>query len=170
MSEDNKETTKVKPLRNKGCLVVFWLRKEKYMKDIILAKSHLLKNNLNFVLVKDNQILVESDARGIKPIFDAYREDKDDFKDGTVADRVIGKAASMFLINGEIKSLYTDLISDIAYDLLTDHGIEVEYSKKVPMILNRTGDDICPMEKLSANAESIDELVLKIEEFFKNIK
>lgn len=140
------------------------------MRDIILAKSHLLENNLNFVLVRDNQILVESDARGIKPIFDAYREDKDHFKDGTVADRVIGKAASMFLINGEIKSLYTDLISDVAYDLLREHGIEVEYSKKVPMILNRTGDDICPMEKLSSDAENVDQLMLRIEAFFKNIK
>ncbi|NLY44831.1 MAG: DUF1893 domain-containing protein [Tissierella sp.] len=140
------------------------------MKDIILAKSHLLENNLNFVLVRNEEILGQSSGRGIKPIYDAYKEGKDQFKDGSVADRVIGKAASMFLIEGGIKFLYTDLISDIAYDMLTNHGIQVEYSKKVPMILNRTGDDLCPMEKLSSNAEDVNQLIEKIEEFFRNIK
>lgn len=140
------------------------------MKDIILAKSHLLENNLNFVLVRDNEILGESSGRGIKPIYDAYKENKEGFKDSSVADRVIGKAAAMFLIEGSIKFLYTDLISDIAYDMLTNHGIQVEYSKKVPMILNRTGDDICPMEKLSSNVQNLDGLIANIEEFFRNIK
>lgn len=148
----------------------FDYRKETYMKDIILAKSHLLENNLNFVLVKDNQILLKSSGRGIKPIYDAYRDHKENLKDASVADRVIGKAASMFLIKGEIKSLYTDLISDIAFDLLTSNGIEVEYSKKVPMILNRTGDDICPMEKLSSDAENVEEFIQSIDEFFKNVR
>ena len=140
------------------------------MKDIILAKLHLLENNLNFVIARDNQILLDSSAKGIKPIFDAYRESKEDLKNASVADRVIGKAASMFLIAGDIKSLYTDLISDIAYDLLQEHKIQVEYSKKVPMILNRTGDDICPMEKLSSKSKDVDELILNIEEFFNKVK
>jgi hypothetical protein len=137
------------------------------MEDIILAKSYLLENDVNFVLARDNQILVESSARGIEPIFQWYKENKDYFKGGTVADRVIGKAASIFLINGGIKSLYAVLISDIAYEYLTDNGIEVEYSKRVPMILNRTKDDICPMEKLSSGVESVDELMSRIEKFFK---
>lgn len=140
------------------------------MKDKNLAKSHLLENNLNFVLVRDNEMLLESSARGIKPIFDAYKEHKGGLKGATVADRVIGKAASMFLIAGEIKSLYTDLISDIAFDLLTSHGIEVEYSKKVPTILNRSGDDICPMERISNKSKDVEELILGIEEFFNKIK
>ena len=139
------------------------------MKDIILAKSHLLENNLNFVLVRDQEVIAESSGRGIKPIYDAYKGNKEDFKDASVADRVIGKAASMFLVEGGIQSLYTDLISDTAYDLLTGHGIEVAYSKKVPRILNRTGDDLCPMEKLSSKSEDVEALILNIEEFFRNI-
>ncbi|MDR7869684.1 MAG: DUF1893 domain-containing protein [Tissierellaceae bacterium] len=140
------------------------------MKDKDLAKSHLLENNLNFVLARENETLLESSGRGIKPIFDAYRDHKESLKGGAVADRVIGKAASMFLIEGEIKSLYTDLISDVAYDLLTSNDIEVEYLKKVPMILNRTGDDICPMENISNNSKDVDELIKGIEDFFNNIK
>lgn len=140
------------------------------MKDIILAKSHLLENDLNFVLVRDNEILVQSSGRGIKPILDAYKEDKSRFKGGSVADRVIGKAAAMFLLEGEIKHLYTDLISDTAYDLLRSQGILVDYSKKVPTILNRSGDDLCPMEKLSLKSENVQALISNIEEFFRNIK
>lgn len=52
-----------------------------------------LQRNLNFFLMRDNQILVESDAIGIKLIFDSYREVMDDFKAATVTDMIIGKAA-----------------------------------------------------------------------------
>lgn len=140
------------------------------MSDLSLAKEYLVENDLNFVLVLENEILSESRARGIRPIYDAYKKQSQSLKGASVGDRVIGKAAAMFLIEGGIKSLYTDLISDPAYDLLIDRGIEVEYLKKVPVILNRTGDDICPMEKLSSKADNLDQLIESIEEFFRNTK
>ncbi len=140
------------------------------MKDLELAKSHLLENNRNFVLVRDYEIIIESSDGGIKPIFDTYTQNKESLKDASVADRVIGKAAAIFLISGEIKQLYTDLISDVAFKLLKENGIQVEYKEKVPMILNRTGDDLCPMEKLSSKSKDVDELILNIEEFFNKIK
>ncbi|MFY9214499.1 MAG: DUF1893 domain-containing protein [Tissierellaceae bacterium] len=135
------------------------------MKDLILAKDHLLEHQLNFVLVRDNQVLKTSKDRGIRPILNAYRDNSLNFKDSCLADRVIGKAAAMFLISGGIKSLYTDLISDVAYELLRARGIQVEYGEKVPNILNQEGNDLCPMEKLSSDARDLEDLIEKIEIF-----
>lgn len=139
------------------------------MTDIELAKKCLLENNLNFVLTNNKRVLKESKDRGIKPIFHTFKVDKNLFKNASVADRVIGKAAAMFLVEGGVKYLYTDIISQSAYKLLLDNGIEVEYLQKVERILNRTKDDFCPMEKLSEVSKNLDELILNIENFFKNM-
>jgi hypothetical protein len=140
------------------------------MQDIEIAKEHMINNNLNFVLVKDGNILAESNSRGIKPIYDTFVNNANDFWGASVADRVIGKAAAMFLTNGGIKELYTDLISDLALDILEEKDIKVQYLKKVPMILNRTKDDMCPIEKLSSKIDDIDKLIFEISEFLNNIK
>lgn len=139
-------------------------------KDVKIAKEHLHKNDLNFVLVKDGRVLEESAGRGIKPMYDAYLKMEGDFLGASLADRVIGKAAAMFLVEGKVKALYTDLISQVAYDMLVEENIEVEYGEKVPVILNRTGDDMCPIEKLSSKSANMDELINNIEEFLKNMK
>ena len=143
-------------------------RKGRPMEDLKLAKSQLLRNDLNFVLVRDSQILAQSKGRGISPIHETYKKDKGLFKAASVADRVIGKAAAMFLIAGGITNLYTDLISDIAVELLQDAGIQVEFKKRVPVILNQAGDDLCPMEKIASKAKSVEELIRGIDEFFRS--
>lgn len=140
------------------------------MRDVDIAKEYLLKNHLNFVIVKDGQVIEESSARGIKPIYETYKNNVNYFEGASVADRVIGKAAAMFLVSGGIKELYTDLISELAIEILESRNIEVHYLKKVSMILNRTQDDMCPIEKLSSQTKDVDKLVEEIGNFLRNIK
>ena len=64
-----------------------------------------------------------------------------------MADEVIGRAAAMLLIYGRVRSIYTPLISEHAIDILDKYKIYYEYENKVPFILNRTKDGMCPMEK-----------------------
>ena len=140
------------------------------MKDVDIAREYLLKNHLNFVIVKDGQVIEESSARGIKPIYETYKNKVKFFREASVADRVIGKAAAMFLVSGGVKELYTDLISEIAIEILESSNIEVHYLKKVSMILNRTQEDMCPIEKLSSQTNDVDKLVEEIGKFLRNIK
>lgn len=139
------------------------------MTDINIAKSHLHNNNLSMVIVKDGKIIEESIAKGIKPIYDIYTERKECLNNAVVADKVIGKAAAMILANGGIKMLYTDLISEKAIEVLDEFKIEYEFAKKVPLILNRDGSDMCPIEKLSSNTDNVEELIEKIKIFINNI-
>lgn len=140
------------------------------MEDINIAKDYLLSNKMSMVIVKNGSIIVESKDRGIKPIFDVYTKSKEHLIGATVADKVIGKAAAMILLNGGIKSLYAELISESAINIFKTSGINVEYTKKVPLILNREGNDMCPIEKLSSNTVDVNKLISDIDKFINKAK
>ena len=52
------------------------------------------------------------------------------------------------MIAGDVAGVYTDLISVQALELFRSVGIEPEFARSVPNIINRTGDGICPVETL----------------------
>lgn len=145
------------------------LKRNDIMSDINIAKSQLHNINLSIVVVKDGKVIEESTDRGIKPIYDIYTVRKENLKNAVVADKVIGKAAAMLLSNAGIKMLYTDLISDKAIEVLDKSNIEYEFAKRVPVIFNRDGSDMCPIEKLSSNTDNVEELIEKIRIFINNI-
>ncbi|MCY6371346.1 DUF1893 domain-containing protein [Clostridium ganghwense] len=137
------------------------------MKDIELAKKHLLENNLSLVIVKDGKVVVEKNERGIKPLFMAVLEKKDTIDGGVLADKVIGKAAAMLSVKANLKCIYTKMISENAIEVLKDNNISFEYDLKVPYIMNRTKTDSCPVEKMAKDEENVEHLIKKIKNFLK---
>lgn len=133
----------------------------------MLAKYILYNENLNFVLVSQKGT-IKSSARGIKPIYDNYLENKEYFFDSSVADRVIGKAAAILLVSSGVKEIYTDLISQSALDYFEERKIKVSYAEKTDTILNREKNDLCPMEKLSMDNPTSEELMKRVGDFFAN--
>lgn len=131
-----------------------------------MAKKHMENNNLKMVVYKDGEVIAESTDRGIKPVYDVYMEQFEKLKGAFVADRITGKAAAMLLAQGEISGIYTDLISEPAVEIFDKKGINIQYMKRVPHILNRDKDGMCPIETISRNVGNVDELIEGIEEFF----
>ena len=111
------------------------------------AKESLTESNATFVMIWDGKTEI-SERRGVAPILNLLREDRDSLEGGYVADKVIGKAAALLLMYGRITALYTRVISSHALNVLKDSGIHVVYDKLVPYVINRDGTDMCPMEKL----------------------
>jgi len=120
------------------------------------AIKSLTESNATFVMIKNERTL-SSEKRGVAPILELLREDKDALEGAYVADKVIGKAAALLLIYGRITSLYTKVISSHALGVLNNSGIAVRYDKLVPYVINRDGTDMCPMEKLVLAMESPEE-------------
>ena len=81
------------------------------MNDLEKAKELLVKEQLSLVIVNNGEIVYSSSDFGIKPMYTAVREYKHLLKGASVADKVIGRAAAMLLQYGEIKEVYTNLIS-----------------------------------------------------------
>ena len=83
-------------------------------------------------------------------------------KDVVVFDRVVGNAVALLLKKIMCRKVFSPLGSDKAINTLDSSGIEYQFSKTVPYIKNNKGQDMCPMEKLSAGKSS--------EEFFQILR
>lgn len=137
------------------------------MDNLELARKTLEEDNLAFVLVKNMEVIRKSEAKGIKTLATIYKEEKELLEGAYVADKVIGKAAALFLKGGNIIELYAELISEGAIEVLKEENIKVMYNEKTDRILNRDMTDTCPMEKLSEGVDDPDVLLEKVEEFFR---
>lgn len=104
--------------------------------------------------------------RGVKDLFQLVQNKKKTLKNAVVADKIIGKAAAALLVLGEVKSVYANIISLPALDLLTKNGIHIEYNKTTDVIMNRDNTDICPLEKLCGSETSVTLIFNLINGFF----
>lgn len=91
------------------------------------------------------------EGRGISPLM-KYLE-KSDFKGAYVADKRIGKASALLLTYGNVKEVYTPVISKPAIEVFKKHNIKFSALKIVDNILNRNLTDLCPMEKKVQNID-----------------
>jgi len=136
------------------------------------AKKILLDNDFTCVVIDDNEMRT-STFSGIRPLIQFLEVSEDAFKDASIADRCIGRAAAFLMLHGGVKEIYAKMISDHALVLLEEQGVPVEYDVKVPYIINRTQDDMCPMEKtcllISDPKEAYIALKAKLKELSKGV-
>ena len=116
----------------------------------------LLSGNYTIVVENDGKVFT-SQERGVKPLLHLLTEKKGFLKGASVADKVIGKAAALLMILGEIKEVHTDIISEPAIQVFDNHKIIYHFDKKVTRIVNRTGDGLCPMESLCMDIDNPQE-------------
>lgn len=103
--------------------------------------------------------------KGVIDLFTLVTEEPEFLRGGMIADRVIGKGAALLLLKANVAQVFAFVISKPALDVLQAYGIKVSYITLQPNIVNRAGDGICPVEKLTENIASPDEAYLKIKEF-----
>ena len=127
------------------------------------AKS-LLLTSASTIAVVSNEEVFTSQERGVKPLLHLLTEKKGFLKGASVADKVIGKAAALLMVLGEIKEVHTLIISEPAIKVFEKYNIPCFYDKKVDRIVNRTGDGLCPMETLCLDVEEPQEAFTKIKE------
>ena len=125
------------------------------------AKS-LLKSTDSTIAVVSVDDVFTSHERGVKPLLHLLTEKKGFLKGASVADKVIGKAAALLMVLGEIKEVHTLIISEPAIKVFENHNIPCFYDKKVDRIVNRTGDGLCPMESLCLDVEEPQEAFMAI--------
>ena len=109
------------------------------------ALSVLRNTEASFVYVTENSGLT-SEFKGIRRLL-ALVNEKTELSEGFVADRIVGKAAALLMVLQGAKNVYADTLSEPAYAVFEKYGVNFSFRKLVPVILNRSGDDICPMEK-----------------------
>lgn len=102
---------------------------------------------------------------GVMDLFEMYISEAIFMKGASIADKVVGKAAATLMILGGISRIYADVISQSAITLLENINVELKYNTIVLWIEDKSKNGICPLEKLCARSDSLDELFLIIKEF-----
>lgn len=108
-------------------------------------------------------------GRGVSDLYRLLTTEPSALQGACIADKVVGKGAAALMILGGISTLWADVISQAAVDLLADSGIDVQYGRKVPHIINRQGTGMCPVEQLCADCVTADECLSLISSFLQNI-
>ena len=112
--------------------------------DTKKARDILVKNGYTCVLCRENEEF-HSALRGVKPLID-FLESNTDFNGFSAADKTVGLgAAHLYLLLG-VKSVWANVISQGAKEILEKNGVEVSFEEEVPYIINRRGDGRCPIE------------------------
>lgn len=132
--------------------------------DTKLAKQDLEEMGYTCVLRKGEETCF-SYEHGVKPLLQWIGEGKD-FSGYGAADQVIGKAAALLYIKLGVRDLYTQVISEPAQSVFEEHGVSCTFGEKVPFIVNRKKDGMCPMEQtvlaISDPAEAVEALRNKV--------
>lgn len=103
--------------------------------------------------------------RGVKDLHRLLKQEPEILRGASLADKVVGKGAAALMIAGGVKWIYADVISQAAMVLFEQSRVDVLYGEIVPNIINRTGTDICPVEKLCRNCKTAEECLPLIDKF-----
>lgn len=119
------------------------------MNDINHAKYILEDRNASVVFCRGEQMII-LDGKGIKPLLELMKK-QIALSEYSVADKIVGKAAALLFIKMKVSSVYGSVMSVKARDIFLHYYIPFFYKTLTKEIINRRGDDICPMEKAVEN-------------------
>ena len=120
---------------------------------------------LTLVVKSQNGDIHRYTQRGVKDLLSLVQEQPEELNHALVADKAVGKAAAACMVVGRVKQVHADVMSEPALALLQKHGVKADCDQLVDHIINRTGDDWCPMEKLSRDIDDPAVIIQKVKEF-----
>lgn len=108
--------------------------------------------------------------RGVADLYDLLTMEPEFLKGAIIADKVVGKGAAALMILGEIKELYTDVISTKALELFQKSEIKVDFTQEVPFIWNRNHTGWCPVETMCSEENSAENILPLIRDFLERMR
>lgn len=141
------------------------------MTDIEKANHIFADGEYTLVLVKGDKIFT-SKKSGVAPML-GFIESKTDLQDFCASDKIVGKAAAMLFALAGVKTVHAQVLSRAAEETLRHFGIDYSADTVCENIINRRGDDICPMEKAVIDevdpGQAYDKILKKLE-FLRSVK
>ncbi len=138
------------------------------MRDLDMAKDLLIRNNSSLVIVKNGEVLFETNTSGIRGLLMAVEKMGKDMKDSGVADKIVGEAAAQLCAFTHVCEVYAVTLSQCGKDVLEENGIRCEFEDLVPHILNVKKTDLCPFEKIVAGSSSAKEALERLKKATTN--
>lgn len=134
------------------------------MSDIERAKAALRGHSV--AVCRAGEVMTR-DGRGIAPLL-AIASEENALRGASVADLIVGKAAALLMAYAGVSEVYAEVMSEAGERTLSEHDIPHSCGLLVPYIIDRTGKDVCPMERAVADvsdpAEAYAVLSARLEE------
>jgi hypothetical protein len=118
------------------------------MIDIQRFVEKFHKENFTLMVIQGDGLVFSSRKDGLQPLIEVIEADRDCLLNALVIDKIVGRAAALLMCYGKSRQVFGDLMSERALEVLNAFGIQHDYEKLVPYILNRDTTDLCPFEKL----------------------
>ncbi len=133
-----------------------------------LARAKVASGEAQCVLVADGMIVAENTGSGVSPLLELYNSSREQMPGAILVDKIIGRAAAFIAIDGGVKYVHAQVMSEDAAKLLHSYNVGAGWDVLTPRILNRSKTGICPMEKAVAEctvpAEAVQILSAKVAE------
>lgn len=133
-----------------------------------IARQKMLDGKYTCVLLIDNDEYT-SYERGVKPLISLLKAERS-FVGAVAADKCIGAGAAHLYVLLGVRAVWANIISTSAIRILQNNGIEVFFDQRVPNIINRRGDGICPIEEAVSGTENSQEAYELIIERLKTLE
>ena len=125
--------------------------------DLEKAKKRIKSGQATYIVMHAGSIVGEASGMGVKPILIFLENEPSSLQGAEVADKIVGKAAAMLSVLGEVQYVYGEKMSISGRDYLEKSGITTSYDLLIENVKNRDGTGICPLELCVANIDDPQE-------------
>ena len=127
------------------------------------------RGDYSCVLARGEEVLFASRKSGIAPLLELI-DSGIDAVGATAADKIVGKAAALLYVFMGVSRVEADVLSEAGEEVLRTYSIAYSAKVRTKHIVNRRGDDICPMERAVADVESPKEAVAAVSAALRQIR
>lgn len=113
--------------------------------------NEFLMSNDTLQVYKGDKLIFRSDKERLLPLLDYIDKCVPHQKQVKIFDKLMGNAAALLSVKAACREVYSPLGSELAVKTLSNYKIKYHLTEIVPYIQNHSGEDMCPMEKLSMN-------------------
>ena len=121
------------------------------MQDLEIAKKQLYNKQLTLAIVKNGQVLFQTDSHRISGFIGAIEKFGTQLNEASMADRVAGKALALLCDYAGIREVYAEVLSRKAKAVFEENKVAVEWKEIVDNVLDLNKIGVCPFEKVAAD-------------------
>jgi hypothetical protein len=140
------------------------------MQDLEIAKKQLYSKQLTLAIVKNNEVLFQTDSHRISGFIRAIDTLGMQLKGASMADRVAGKALALLCIYAGIHEVYAEVLSKKAQSLFQENKVVCQWAKLVDNVLDLTKTGVCPFEKAAEGISDAKESYIIFKALLEKMK
>ncbi|HEX9976525.1 MAG TPA: DUF1893 domain-containing protein [Dehalococcoidales bacterium] len=115
---------------------------------------------------QDSRLLFSSSQDRVVPLLEYIDRFATNHRQVVIFDKIMGNAAALLSVKANSQEVFSPLGSQLAIKTLENYNIKYHLTQVVPYIQKASGEDMCPMERLSIGKDP-EEFYQAIKEFIK---